>query len=302
MSRRRVRRPSVQRRHGLGSRWSGCRFGPGRGVTRRYLFAIRDIMGGGDSRHRFLASRSSRRCTSNFASDSATISRQDGPPMSRRALCLHRDHLSISGPPRHDGQSSLTCACGVCVRRTDRTGSMRDDGYSSARSPPPTAVGRCAVSTSATYTLSRRGRDGRRAPSACVAGQKNVVVTLRVPARIDGTLVGFSSPPVRALDSSLVMSSTNVYASGPSQLVSHRRTQPRQLNGAIGAAADARSFEVVGGPPRFRRRGRLHSLGSNDCSRSPRRLGERNSPYQGRAPPLSSVAERVVRSRDRRLD
>ena len=215
-------------------------------------FCIRYIMGGGDYRASVLASAQFTTVHLKLASDSATtINVKDGTTeVTGVRLVVQRDHLSISGRTVDSDGQPFSDVRVVAFRADDMTGSMLDDWYSH-----PSAIsatdGSWSIADldSATYTLRARAGDGSEGLVRGVsAGQKNVVVTLQGTGAIDGTLVGFSSPPSVHAIRRLGMSVTNVYATVQGNSFHIVGLSPGSYQvAAIGAEEDARSVEVVAG-------------------------------------------------------
>ncbi|HEY1588003.1 MAG TPA: sigma-70 family RNA polymerase sigma factor, partial [Polyangia bacterium] len=166
-------------------------------------FCARYLRGGGDYRASVLAAAQTT-VHLKLAGDSAPIVNvKDGTAeVTGVRLVVQRDHLSISGRTVDGDGQPFSDVRVVAFRADDMTGSMLDDHFAH-----PSAISAADSSwsiadlDSATYTLRARAGDGSEGILRGVAaGQNNVVITLQAAGAINGTLVGFSSPPaVRAV-------------------------------------------------------------------------------------------------------
>ena len=214
-------------------------------------FRVRSLTGGGDYRARVRAA-AQRAVLLKFAGDQPpTVNLKDGTSeVTGVRLVVQRDHLTISGSTvDRDGQP-LSDVRVVAFRPDDRTGAMFDDSSDHA-SATSTTDGSYVIENldGASYVLRARAGDGSEGVTeGVVAGQKNVVITVRHAGAIDGTLVGFSSQPAVRAVRQLGVNFTNLFATVDGTAFHFRGLSPGTYQvAAIGAETDAKSVDVVPG-------------------------------------------------------
>jgi hypothetical protein len=165
-------------------------------------------------------------------------------------LVVVRDHLSIAGSTVDGDGQPISDVRVVAFRTDDPTGATFDDWFEHANAiSAPDGSYSIDNLDSASYVLRARAGDGSEGVVRGVsAGQKSVVITLRRAGAIDGTLVGFSSPPAVRGVLQLGMNFTSLYATVEGNAFHFRGLTPGTYQvSASGVEADAKSVEVAPG-------------------------------------------------------
>ena len=214
-------------------------------------FKVRSLMGGGDYRPSVRASVRSAAPLKLAPESPATVSLKDGvSELTGVRLVVVRDHLTIAGSTVDGDGQPISDVRVVAFRTDDPTGAMFDDWFEhpNAISAPD---GSYTIDNldSASYVLRARSGDGSEGVARGVsAGQKSVVITLQRAGAIDGTLVGFSSPPSVKAVRQLGMNFTSLYATVEGNAFHFRGLTPGTYQvSANGVEADAKSVEVAPG-------------------------------------------------------
>jgi hypothetical protein len=166
-------------------------------------------------------------------------------------IVVQRDHLGIAGTTV-DGDGQPLSDVHVDAFRSDGQDAAVFNNWVDHPSATSAGDGRFAINDldAGSFVLQARGGDGSEAIVRGVsAGQKNVVIKLQHPGGIDGTLVGFSSPPsveaTRQLPGSF---QPLVFATIDGSAFHFRGLNPGTYQvAAVGADTDAQMVEVTAG-------------------------------------------------------
>ncbi|HEX8952801.1 MAG TPA: sigma-70 family RNA polymerase sigma factor, partial [Polyangia bacterium] len=212
-------------------------------------FRVRTLMGGGRYRAQVGAGMLSN-VMLKLVGDPPMIELKDGSSeVSGVRLVVQRDHLAIAGTTVDADGQPLSDARVVAFRTDDPTGLMMDDLFAHPGATSA-ADGSYLIENldAGAYDVRARAGDGAEGVARGVqAGQKSVVVTLQRPGAIDGTLVGFSSPPaVQAARRGGFHASVFATVDGSRFHVAGLAPGSYQV-WAIGAEADAKLVDVSAG-------------------------------------------------------
>jgi RNA polymerase sigma-70 factor (ECF subfamily) len=165
-------------------------------------------------------------------------------------LVVQRDHLSITGTTVDGDKQPISDVRVVAFRSDDMTGAMLDDWFTHA-SAISGGDGSFTIGDldAATYVLRARAGDGSEGILRGVqSGQKNVVISMQRAGAIEGTLVGFSSPPAVRAIRQLGMSLTSVYATVDGTSFHFAGLSPGTYQvTAMGSETDGKSVTVTAG-------------------------------------------------------
>jgi RNA polymerase sigma factor (sigma-70 family) len=212
-------------------------------------FRVRSLMGGGMYRAYVGASMLSN-VPLKLVGDSPLIEVKDGTSeVSGVRLVVQRDHLAITGTTVDTDGQPLSDVRVVAYSADDPAGLLMVDLYANP-STISAADGTYVIENldGGSYLVRARAGEGSEGLVRGVrAGQKNVVVTLQRAGAIDGTLVGFSSPPaVQALRTAGFGSKAFATVDGNHFHFAGLSPGSYQV-AAIGAETDAKSVDVAAG-------------------------------------------------------
>ncbi|HEY2749408.1 MAG TPA: carboxypeptidase regulatory-like domain-containing protein [Polyangia bacterium] len=166
-------------------------------------------------------------------------------------IVVQRDHLAITGSTV-DGGGLPVSDVHVDAFRSDGDDPNVFNGWVDHPSATSAANGSFAIDDldAGSFVLQARGGDGSEAiVRGIAAGQKGVVITLQRAGGIDGTLVGFSSPPAVQASRQLPGSfQPLVFATVEGSGFQFRGLNPGTYQvAAVGADTDAQMVEVSAG-------------------------------------------------------
>ena len=213
-------------------------------------FRVRSLLGGGTYRPMVLAGARSS-VVLKFVGEPPTVSLKDGTSeVTDLRLVVQRDHLPISGSTVDGDGQPLSDVRVIAFRSDDQAGILMDD-WIAQPGAISTADGKFVIEDldAATYVVRARTGDGSEGIARGIAaGQKNVVVTVQRAGAIDGSLVGFSSPPAVQAVRTAGFNQSSVFATvdGNHFHLSGLSAGSYQV-AAVGAEADAKSVDVAPG-------------------------------------------------------